>query len=222
MLGFSGTPCLTLSLVIPSIPLTLHTIHTSSSASFLTLAPLMLSMNSACQKPNSPVAPQSSHLVMALPPPLMLGPEILMLPSPSASPIKACWSYPTYVTNVSISHLLCFSAPSLQSPPSQSPPSSSPYFRLPFFPVSVWRAKTLPRLPTEVTQLFPQPGASPVLSGEESACGAGVTGDASLIPGSGRSPGGGHGNPLQCSCLETSMDRGAWWAVVHGVAKSLT
>ena len=38
----------------------------------------------------------------------------------------------------------------------------------------------------------------------------------------GRSPGGGHGNPLQCSCLENSMDRGAWWAMVHGVAKSQT
>ena len=37
-------------------------------------------------------------------------------------------------------------------------------------------------------------------------------GDTGLIPGSGRSPGGGHGNPLQCSCLENPMDRGAWWA----------
>ena len=39
------------------------------------------------------------------------------------------------------------------------------------------------------------------------------------IPGSGRSPGGGHGNPLQYSCLVNSMDRGAWWAVVHGVTE---
>ena len=38
----------------------------------------------------------------------------------------------------------------------------------------------------------------------------------------GRSPGGGHGNPLQYSCLESPMDRGAWWATVHGVAKSRT
>ena len=43
-----------------------------------------------------------------------------------------------------------------------------------------------------------------------------------LIPGLGRSPGGGHGNPLQCSCLENPMDRGAWWATVHGVANSWT
>ena len=38
-------------------------------------------------------------------------------------------------------------------------------------------------------------------------------------PGSGRSPGGGHGNPLQYSCLENPKDRGAWWATVRGVAK---
>ena len=45
-------------------------------------------------------------------------------------------------------------------------------------------------------------------------------GDTSLIPGSGRSPGGGNGNPLQYSCLENSMDRGAWQATVHWVTKS--
>ena len=42
--------------------------------------------------------------------------------------------------------------------------------------------------------------------------------DAGLIPGLGRSPGGGNGNPLQYSCLENTMDRGAWWATVHWVA----
>ena len=41
----------------------------------------------------------------------------------------------------------------------------------------------------------------------------------SSIPGSGRSPGVGNAQPLQCSCLENPMDRGAWWATVHGVAK---
>ena len=46
--------------------------------------------------------------------------------------------------------------------------------------------------------------------------------DMGLIPGSGRSPGEGNGYPLQHSCLENSMDRGAWWATVHGVAKSQT
>ena len=44
--------------------------------------------------------------------------------------------------------------------------------------------------------------------------------DTELIPGSGRSPGGGNSNPLQDSCLENSMDRGTWWATVHGVTKS--
>ena len=43
-----------------------------------------------------------------------------------------------------------------------------------------------------------------------------------MIPGSGRSPGEGNGNPLQDSCLENPMDGGAWWATVHGVAKSRT
>ena len=57
------------------------------------------------------------------------------------------------------------------------------------------------------------------LSGKESACNAG---DASSIPGSGRSPGEGNSNPLQYSCLGNSMDREAWWATVHGVAKSWT
>ena len=42
------------------------------------------------------------------------------------------------------------------------------------------------------------------------------------IPGSRRSPGEGNGNPLQYSCLENSTDGGAWWAIVHGVAKSLS
>ena len=51
---------------------------------------------------------------------------------------------------------------------------------------------------------------------------AGDIRDAVSIPGSGRSPGGGHGNPLQYSCLENPVDRGAWWVTVHGVAKSQT
>ena len=54
---------------------------------------------------------------------------------------------------------------------------------------------------------------------KKSACNAG---DPSLIPGSGRSPGGGYGNPLQYSCLENPMDRGAWQALVHGITKSQT
>ena len=46
--------------------------------------------------------------------------------------------------------------------------------------------------------------------------------DASSVPGLGRSSGGGHDNPLQYSCLENPMDRGAWWATVHGITKSQT
>ena len=51
---------------------------------------------------------------------------------------------------------------------------------------------------------------------------AGDVRDADLIPGWERSPGGGHGNPFQSSCLEDPMDREAWQATVHGVAKSRT
>ena len=58
------------------------------------------------------------------------------------------------------------------------------------------------------------PGGS---KGNASAC---HTGDPGLIPGSGRSPGEGNGNPLQYCCLENPMDRGDWWATVHRVVKS--
>ena len=51
---------------------------------------------------------------------------------------------------------------------------------------------------------------------KESACSAG---DLNSVPGSGRSPGGGHGNPLQYSCLGNPMDRGVSWALVHGITK---
>ena len=60
------------------------------------------------------------------------------------------------------------------------------------------------------------------LSSKESACNAGDLRDVGLIPRSGRSPGGGHGDPLQYSCLDNPMDRGAWRATVHRVAKSRT
>ena len=55
---------------------------------------------------------------------------------------------------------------------------------------------------------------------KEPTCNAGDKGDAGSIPGSGRSPGKRHGNPLQHSCLKNPMDRGAWWALVHRVAES--
>ena len=58
------------------------------------------------------------------------------------------------------------------------------------------------------------------LSGKELTCSAGATGDAGSIPGSGRSPGGGHGNPLQYSRLGNPMDRGAWQATTHRVEKN--
>ena len=66
---------------------------------------------------------------------------------------------------------------------------------------------------------FSFPGFAGGSEDKASACNAG---DPGLIPGWGRSPGGGHGNPLQYSCLENPMDRGAWRPTVHGVAKSQT
>ena len=60
------------------------------------------------------------------------------------------------------------------------------------------------------------------LSGKESTCNAADTGDAVSVPRWGWSPGVGNGNPLQYTCLEDPMDKGAWWATIHRVAKSWT
>ena len=58
--------------------------------------------------------------------------------------------------------------------------------------------------------------------GKKSACKAGDIRDAGLIPGLGRSPGGGNSSPLQYSYLENPMEKGVWWATVHSVAESDT
>ena len=72
------------------------------------------------------------------------------------------------------------------------------------------------------TVIFPQWQASQVaLVVKTLPANAGDIRDVGLIPGSERSPKGEHGNPLQYSCLENPMDRGAWWAAVHGIAKKL-
>ena len=62
--------------------------------------------------------------------------------------------------------------------------------------------------------------ASDFPGSSDSKASANNAGDPGSIPGPGRSPGEGNGNPLQYSCLENPMDGGAWWATVHGVAKS--
>ena len=60
------------------------------------------------------------------------------------------------------------------------------------------------------------------ICGKEPAANAEDVKDAGWIPGLGRSPGGGHGNPLQYSCLGKPMERGVWWATVHKITKSQT
>ena len=74
-----------------------------------------------------------------------------------------------------------------------------------------------------VTSIFlATPHSMQGFSEGSAAWNAGDTGDSGSIPGSGRFPGGGQGNPLQCSCLENPRDRGAWWAGVYGVIQSQT
>ena len=68
---------------------------------------------------------------------------------------------------------------------------------------------------------MPKPGFPGGASGKEPTASAGDTGDMGLIPWSGRSAGGGNGNPLQYSCLKNAMDRGAWQVMVQGITKSL-
>ena len=70
---------------------------------------------------------------------------------------------------------------------------------------------------TRMTHRLPQ-----WLSGKESGCNSGAAGNMGSILGLGRSPGGGHGNPLQNSCLENPKDTGAWQATVPRVTKSWT
>ena len=60
------------------------------------------------------------------------------------------------------------------------------------------------------------------INSKESTCNSGDTGYMSLIPRSGRTPGGGNGNLFQYSCLKNPIDRGAWWATIHGIIKSET
>ena len=76
-----------------------------------------------------------------------------------------------------------------------------------------------PRIGNLTSSFLPEEGLLGGSDSKESACNAG---DLGSVPGSGRSPREGNGNSLQYSCLENPMDRGAWQATVHGVAKSWT
>ena len=90
-------------------------------------------------------------------------------------------------------------------------------------PVGRERASCKPRRGSKLRlELVDRRGFPGGTSGKEPTCQCRDITDASSIPGSGRYPGGGHGNPVQYSCLENSMDRGVWWATVHGVTKGQT
>ena len=84
--------------------------------------------------------------------------------------------------------------------------------------------ETLTKASSQISEMLTRPsGLCRWQGGKESICNVGDrAGAMGSTPGSGRSPGGGHGNLLQYSCLENPMDRGAWWATVQGVTKSQT
>ena len=82
--------------------------------------------------------------------------------------------------------------------------SSMPAWRIP------WTSTVVTMSQTGLNNFHFHFGLPQWLSGKESTCSAGATGNTGFIPWSGRSPGGGHGNPLQYLCLEEPMDRGAW------------
>ena len=127
----------------------------------------------------------------------------------------------------SLSPVLLFATPwtvAYQAPPSMGFSRQECWSGLPFpSPGDLPDPGIKPRSPALRADALPsEPSGKPIpggLDGKEPACNSG---DLGSIPGSGRSPGGGCGNPLQYSCLENLMDRGAWWATVHGVAKSRT
>ena len=92
-------------------------------------------------------------------------------------------------------------------------------------PVMCWalHARSLPSRDSLLCrEVETQRGLLQWLSGKGSTCNAGGAGDVGLIPGSGSSLGGGHGNPLQDSCLEHPVDRRAWQVTVHSISKSDT
>ena len=78
------------------------------------------------------------------------------------------------------------------------------------------------RAETNTTLQSKYPSVKIFLNSSEVKASVCNVGDLGSIPGSGRSPGEGNGNPLQYSCLENPMEGGAWWATVHGVTKSRT
>ena len=105
----------------------------------------------------------------------------------------------------------------------------SSYFFLPLFQTkdTIWKEETTSSAHVQSEELRSSSSKASLVAwgfpgGSEVKASARNSGDPGSIPGSGRSPGEGNGNPLQYSCLENPMEGGAWWATFHGVAKSWT
>ena len=125
-----------------------------------------------------------------------------------------------YLQDSSPSSQLWFNPP---PPPGLPPGHSSPVYRAENMLLSAYTEGSLkPGSFLSLGFCFDVGQVGPHLGGSEVKASACNVGDLGLIPGSGRSPGEGNGNPLQYSCLENPMDGEAWWATVHGVAKNRT
>ena len=147
-----------------------------------------------------------------------------MVGSPFVFLISFCTSLPSFLFFHQVEDILNFSAWDIVSV--QPVPSQRPCFLTWLLMVITWllilcfmHSWLLFVILVSAQLMSPQ---SILPGGSDSKASAHNVGDLGSIPGLGRSPGEGNGNPLQYSCLENSIDGGAWWATVHGVAKSWT
>ena len=173
----------------------MNTLLTSTASSLHAGPGLCLAVSSLLPRPCSPAAHQPSHpLLVHISPPSSHLFSTTLLVAEAQQPLLA---------GSAESHSPSPSPSGLLQALENSWPGQSSGFRA---------TCTL-----DVIPLLGFPGGSVV---KKPPANAGDVGHSGLIPELGRSSGGGHGNRLQCSCLENSMDRGAWQATVHGAAKS--
>ena len=129
----------------------------------------------------------------------------IMIPACDSSSLAFCMMHISYISRVTA---LTYSFPNYE--PMQCSMSGSNCCFLPCIQDSQVKWTDIP-ISLRIFQFVAFPGGS---VSKESACNVGEPGS---IPGLGRYPGEGNGNPLQYSCQENSMDRGAWWATIHGI-----